>query len=70
MKGKVVVLAGGSGGLGTAVAEALVERGAIPVIGCRSNRERAENLSRRLRAPLVVGDILEESVRRRLLDEA
>ena len=70
MKGKVVILAGGSGGLGTAVAEALVERGAIPVIGCRSNRERAENLSRRLRAPLVVGDILEESVRRRLLDEA
>jgi NAD(P)-dependent dehydrogenase (short-subunit alcohol dehydrogenase family) len=70
MKGKVVVLAGGSGGLGTAVAEALVERGAIPVIGCLSNRERAENLSRRLRAPLVIGDILEESVRRRLLNEA
>jgi len=70
MKGKVVILAGGSGGLGTAVAEALVERGANPVIGCRSNRERAENLSRRLGAPLVVGDILDESVRRRLLDEA
>jgi len=70
MKGKVVILAGGSGGLGTAVAEALVEGGAVPVIGCRSNRERAESLSRRLGAPLVVGDILDESVRRRLLDEA
>jgi NAD(P)-dependent dehydrogenase (short-subunit alcohol dehydrogenase family) len=70
MKGKVIILPGGAGGLGAAVAESLVERGAIPVIGCRSNRERAEKLARRLGAPLVVGDILDESVRRRLLDEA
>ena len=76
MKGKAVILAGGSGGLGAAVAEALAERGAIPVIGCRTNRERADALARTLSdkygitAPVVVGDILEEGVRRRILDEA
>jgi NAD(P)-dependent dehydrogenase (short-subunit alcohol dehydrogenase family) len=70
MKGKSIILPGGSGGLGSAVAEALAERGAIPVIGCKSNLERAEKLAQKLRAPLVVGDILEESVRRRLFDEA
>jgi pteridine reductase len=70
MKGKSIILAGGSGGLGAALAEALVERGAIPIIGCRSNRERAEKLTQRLGVPLVVGDILNESVRQRLMDEA
>jgi NAD(P)-dependent dehydrogenase (short-subunit alcohol dehydrogenase family) len=74
MKGKSVILAGGSGGLGQAVAEALAERGAVPIIGCKSNRERAEALSRSLLdtygvvAPVVVGDILEQSVRQRLID--
>jgi NAD(P)-dependent dehydrogenase (short-subunit alcohol dehydrogenase family) len=70
MKGKAVILAGGSGGLGGAVAEMVAERGGIPVIGCRSNRERGEALARRLNAPLVVGDVLDGSVRRRLLDAA
>jgi len=76
MKGKSVILAGGSGGLGAAVAEALAQRGAIPVIGCKSNRERAETLARALLekhgviAPVVVGDILEQRVRQQLLDAA
>jgi NAD(P)-dependent dehydrogenase (short-subunit alcohol dehydrogenase family) len=76
MKGKSIILAGGSGGLGAAVADALAERGAIPVIGCKSNRERAEALARLLRdkhdvlAPVVVGDILEASVRQQLIEEA
>jgi NAD(P)-dependent dehydrogenase (short-subunit alcohol dehydrogenase family) len=74
MKGRSIILAGGSGGLGQAVAEALAARGAIPVIGCRSNRQRAESLAERLRqkygveAPVVAGDILEEDVRRRLIE--
>ena len=73
MKGKSVILAGGSGGLGTAVAEALAERGAIPVIGCKGNRERAVMLAQSLLdrygvvAPVVVGDILESSVRQELI---
>jgi NAD(P)-dependent dehydrogenase (short-subunit alcohol dehydrogenase family) len=70
MKGKSVILAGGSGGLGSAVAEMVAERGGIPVIGCLSNRERAEKLAGKLRAPVVVGDILDPGVRQRLLDEA
>jgi NAD(P)-dependent dehydrogenase (short-subunit alcohol dehydrogenase family) len=74
MNGKAVILAGGSGGLGAAVAEALAERGAVPVIGCKQNRERADGLARSLlekygvAAPVVVGDVLEQPVRERLLE--
>ena len=70
MKGKSVILAGGSGGLGAALAEAIVAKGGIPVIGCRNNRERAEELGARLQAPVVVGDVLEESVRAELIAAA
>ena len=76
MKGKSIILAGGSGGLGAAASEALCERGAIPVIGYLRNRERAETLAGRLKQrhgieiPLVPGDILEASVRARLIGEA
>src|SRR5258708_36630602 len=76
MKGKTVILAGGSGGLGTALAESLAERGAIPVIGCKTNRARAEALAGTIfdkygvRAPIVVGDILDAATRMQLIDEA
>ena len=76
MKGKAVILAGGSGGLGAAVAEALAARGAVPVIGCLSNRGRAGQLAETLlrkygvHAPVVVGNVLEASIRQRLIDEA
>jgi NAD(P)-dependent dehydrogenase (short-subunit alcohol dehydrogenase family) len=76
VNGKSIILAGGSGGLGAAVAESLAERGAIPIIGCRNNRERADALSRRIAdqygviAPVVAGDILDPNTRRQLIDEA
>jgi NAD(P)-dependent dehydrogenase (short-subunit alcohol dehydrogenase family) len=76
MKGKTVILAGGAGGLGASVAEQLAERGAIPVIGCRTNVERAELLAKRLstkygvRVPVVAGDVLDHAVRERLIREA
>ncbi len=76
MKGKSVILAGGSGGLGAAVADALAERGAIPVIGCRANVERAGILAKtlldkyRITAPIVAGDILQQSVRGQLIEAA
>ena len=76
LKGKTIILAGGSGGLGSAVAESLAELGAIPVIGCRSNRERATGLARTIlekhgvTAPVVAGDILEAEVRQKLLAAA
>lgn len=76
MKGKSIILAGGSGGLGSAVAEALAARGAIPVVGCRSNTDRALHLADQLQekygilAPVVAGDILDAGVRQELIDTA
>ena len=76
MKGKAIILAGGSGGLGCAAAEMVAARGAIPVIGCLRNRERADALAERLSerygvAPRVVqGDIRSEATRESLLNEA
>ena len=76
IKGKSVILAGGSGGLGAAIAETLAARAAIPVIGYLRNRERAETLAKRLSdtydvgVPVVPGDILDDSVRQRLIHEA
>jgi 3-oxoacyl-[acyl-carrier protein] reductase len=76
MKGKAIILAGGSGGLGGAVAEAVVKQGGVPVIGYLSNRERADNLAKKVfenygvRAPLVEGDIFDAAVRARLIGEA
>jgi NAD(P)-dependent dehydrogenase (short-subunit alcohol dehydrogenase family) len=76
LRGKSVILAGGSGGLGAVVVETLARLGAIPVIGCRTNQDRAEALAQRLsstydvRVPVVVGDVLETEVRERLIDEA
>jgi 3-oxoacyl-[acyl-carrier protein] reductase len=76
MKGKSVILAGGSGGLGACLAEGLAERGAIPVIGCRSNRERADALANSLskrfgvQTPVVSGDVLDGAVREQLIDAA
>ena len=70
MKGKTVILAGGSGGLGAAVAEAIVLRGGVPIIGCKQNRERADQLARKLNAPVVVGDVLDAAVRAKLIETA
>jgi pteridine reductase len=76
MKGKSIILAGGSGGLGGTVAKALAERGAIPVIGCKANRARAEELSRILldqydiSAPVVAGDVMDQRVRQELISAA
>jgi len=67
---KTLILAGGSGGLGSVLARLAVERGYQPVIGYLGNHERAENLARELNAPAVAGDIADESVRRRLIQAA
>jgi NAD(P)-dependent dehydrogenase (short-subunit alcohol dehydrogenase family) len=76
MKGRVVILAGGSGGLGSAVAEAVAARGGIPVIGCKTNRDRASAVAQTIlekygiSAPIVAGDILDAAVRQDLLKAA
>jgi NAD(P)-dependent dehydrogenase (short-subunit alcohol dehydrogenase family) len=76
VKGRSIILAGGSGGLGAGIACAVAERGGIPVIGCLRNRERADQLAKELKSltgvesPVVVGDVLQEDTRRRLIDAA
>lgn len=48
LAGKVVLLAGGTGGLGSALAFLLAREGAHLVLGYRSNRTRAESLRKAL----------------------
>jgi 3-oxoacyl-[acyl-carrier protein] reductase len=76
LKGKTVILAGGSGGLGAVLAESLAQQGAIPVIGYLRDHERARRLAQRLSdtycvpVPTAGGDILDASVRQRLIEGA
>ncbi len=76
LAGKVVLLAGASGGLGSATAALLVKEGATVVLGYRANRARAESLAAALaaygrgRVRLVDGDLIEPAVRERYLAAA
>ena len=76
LTGRPVILAGGSGGLGAAVAEYVAGRGGIPVIGCLGNLDRARNLAGDIESrhgvlcPVVSGDVLDSDVRQRLLEAA
>jgi NAD(P)-dependent dehydrogenase (short-subunit alcohol dehydrogenase family) len=63
-----VVLAGGTGGLGSAVALLLLEEGARLVLSYRANRERAARWQDE--ALVVQADLASESDRARLLDAA
>src|SRR5688572_4596542 len=67
---KTLILAGGSGGLGSAVARLAAERGYKPVIGYLRNQDRAEALASELGSTAVGGDIAESSVRERLIAAA
>lgn len=73
---RVILAAGGSGGLGAAAVRLLAEQGARVVVGYRANRERAEALRKSVFAEtgrtieLVEGDISEASARSRYLDAA
>src|SRR3954470_13942220 len=73
---KAVILAGGAGGLGAAVAASLLEQGATPVIGYLRDRQRADALAAELfkqysvRVPFVAGDILDPAVRKQLIEQA
>jgi NAD(P)-dependent dehydrogenase (short-subunit alcohol dehydrogenase family) len=71
---RVVVVAGGTGGLGAATAMLLVREGARLVVGYRANRKRAEALRRTIAEQfgqtlaLVEGDLAEPAVRRAYLE--
>jgi len=62
------VLAGGSGGLGSAAASLLAAEGAKLVVSYRANRERAERLHGSAR--IVQADLAVDADRKRLLDAA
>ncbi|MEZ5356621.1 MAG: SDR family oxidoreductase [Bryobacteraceae bacterium] len=68
MKGRTIVLAGGSGGLGAPCARRLAEEGARVIVGYRSNRARAAELS--AVAEIVQADLAVPEDRARLLDAA
>lgn len=76
LAGRVCVLAGGSGGIGAALARSLHAEGVRLVIGYRRARDRAEALAAELRSHdgpgvrLVGGDLADESTRDALLRAA
>jgi 3-oxoacyl-[acyl-carrier protein] reductase len=76
LAGRVVAVAGGTGGLGAALVALLAGEGARVIVGYRANRERAEALGRAMQEQFgaqltfVEGDIADESVRRKYLDAA
>lgn len=65
---RVIVLAGGAGGLGSATARALAAEGTRLVVSYRENAERAQALAGI--ATIVQSDLTKTEDRRRLLDAA
>ena len=76
LAGRVVLVPGGAGGLGAAIAALLVQDGAIPVVGYRSNKGNALAFQQRLQdlygglVHLVDGDVADAEVRRRYVEAA
>lgn len=73
LQGKVVVITGASGGIGSAMARRFADEGARLVLHYRSNRESAESLRAELdqsEVLLVRGDLTREGDARRLLSTA
>jgi len=65
---KQVIVAGGAGGIGSAVTGLLLEEGAALIISYRANRERAERWSHA--AAIIQADLSNAEDRARLLDAA
>jgi NAD(P)-dependent dehydrogenase (short-subunit alcohol dehydrogenase family) len=68
LRGKEVILAGGAGGLGSALTQWLIDEGARVVVSYRQNRERAERWGEW--AIVVQANLAAEADRARLLDAA
>src|SRR5256885_14652704 len=67
--GRVVLVPGGAGGLGAAITALLLQEGALPVVGYRSQRGRALAFQQKLQdlyggpVALVEGDIGDPAIR-------
>ena len=76
LAGRVVLVPGGAGGLGAAIVALLVEDGAIPVVGYRSNKGNALAFQQKVQdlygglVHLVEGDVADADVRRRYVEAA
>lgn len=76
LAGRVVLVPGGAGGLGAAITALLIQDGAIPVVGYRSNKGNALAFQQRLQdlygglVHLVEGDLEDPAGRRRQLEAA
>lgn len=76
LAGRVVLVAGGMGGLGAAITALLLKDGALPVVAYRSNRGRALAFQQKLQdiygglVTLVEGDLADPQVRERGLQAA
>lgn len=76
LAGKSVIVAGGTGGLGSATVVHLAAEGAHLIVGYRADRARAARLSQAVEKQfgakliLVEGDICEAEVRRKYLEAA
>ena len=76
LKGRVVLVAGGTGGLGSAAVALLARDGARVVVGYRQNRDKAQALKAAMEArygasiQLVEGDIGDANTRQRYVDTA
>ncbi len=68
LRGREILLAGGSGGLGSAVVGLLAGEGARLVVSYLANRERAERFS--ANAHVIQADLAVDADRQRLLDAA
>lgn len=74
--GKVVLLPGGAGGLGAALTALLLQDGALPVVGYRSNKGHALAFQQKLQdlyggpIALVQGDLADAAARERYLEVA
>jgi NAD(P)-dependent dehydrogenase (short-subunit alcohol dehydrogenase family) len=76
LAGRVVLVPGGAGGLGAAIVALLVEDGAIPVVGYRSNKGNALAFQQKVQdlygglVHLVEGDVADPDARRRYVEAA
>jgi pteridine reductase len=74
--GRVVLVPGGAGGLGAAIVALLVQDGAIPVVGYRSNRGNALAFQQKVQdlygglVHLVDGDVSDPETRKRYIEAA
>jgi 3-oxoacyl-[acyl-carrier protein] reductase len=75
LAGRVIFVAGGTGGLGAATAALLITEGAYPILGYRSNKGRAELVRQRLQdtyqgpVGLVQADITSDTERKRCVEQ-